>query len=455
MFAIIDVETTGGSPDRDKITDICILIHDGLSVVDKFSSLINPERYIPNSITRLTGITNEMVKDAPKFYEVAKKIVEITDGMIFVAHNVNFDYGFVRNEFKSLGYDYKREKLCTIKLSRKLLPKRPSYSLGRLCESLGITNESRHRAEGDAEATAQLFDILLAKKNQHSIFQKQDIDEIGQTRLDSFRKHLVSKLPEETGIYYFLDKSNQILYVGKSKNIKTRAFSHLTDKRKKEQRLCTQVFDIDFEITGSELIALLMEAAEIKKHKPEFNQMRQRTEYNYAIAHTRNESGFIQIKIVKAEEMKNDPLQYFGGYVAAREKLNLLIDKYILCPSHCGLYDGEGACFNHQIKLCNGACAGVEETETYNYRAAEALSEMCMPHDRFIIMEQGRGPLEKAIVLIENGRFAGYGYFDESDSVGSPEELKSFIKRMDPFPDADDIIKQYVRAKPKVKKIIF
>jgi DNA polymerase-3 subunit epsilon len=205
VFAIIDIETTGGKAEYSKITEICILVHDGLTVVDKFSTLINPECRIPQFITNLTGITNNMVENAPKFYEVAKQILEITRDKIFVAHNVGFDYGFIQAEFASLGYSFKREKLCTVKLSRKLLPKRVSYSLGNLCESLGIDNDARHRAEGDAIATAKLFDILLNIKSQHPQYKNQDINEINTTRLDKIKQYILNKLPEECGVYYFLN----------------------------------------------------------------------------------------------------------------------------------------------------------------------------------------------------------------------------------------------------------
>lgn len=167
MFAIIDIETCGGKFNypNGRITEICVLIHDGLSVVDKFTSLVNPECYITPIYTNITGITNEMVKDAPKFHQIAKHIHRITDEKTFVAHNVNFDYSFVKAEFASLGFNYEREKLCTVKMSRKLLPGHDSYSLGKLCNALGIPNHARHRAEGDAVATAQLFDLLLRAKS--------------------------------------------------------------------------------------------------------------------------------------------------------------------------------------------------------------------------------------------------------------------------------------------------
>ncbi len=174
MYAIIDIETCGGKFNavNGRITDICILIHNGFEVVEKYSTLVNPECYISSFYTQLTGITNEMASDAPKFYEIAKKIWEITENKVFVAHNVSFDYNFIKNEFAALGANYERDTLCTVKLSRKLLPGYGSYSLGNLCGDLSIKNHARHRAEGDAVATAELFNILLAKQNKMPLFQQ-------------------------------------------------------------------------------------------------------------------------------------------------------------------------------------------------------------------------------------------------------------------------------------------
>ena len=186
MFAIIDIETCGGKFEfpHGRITDICILIHDGLQVVDKFSTLINPECYISPFYTRLTGITNEMVADAPRFRDVAKKIWDLTENKIFIAHNSGFDYGFIKEEFRSIGAKYRRDTLCTVRLSRKLIPGKASYSLGRLCESLGIENHARHRAEGDAVATAKLFDLLLQVKATHPVYKNKGVDELMSRRID-------------------------------------------------------------------------------------------------------------------------------------------------------------------------------------------------------------------------------------------------------------------------------
>ncbi len=168
MFAIIDIETTGAVSKHGKITEIAIYVHNGEKIIDSYSTLVNPEMDIPYFITKLTGIDNKMVASAPKFYEVAKKIVEITAGTTFVAHNVNFDYKFVQEEFRRLGYDYQQKTMCTVKLSRKLLPGHRSYSLGKLCADLDIEIEGRHRAGGDAFATVKLFEILLQKSQTYS-----------------------------------------------------------------------------------------------------------------------------------------------------------------------------------------------------------------------------------------------------------------------------------------------
>ena len=163
MYAVVDIETSGGRAQVDKITEIAIYIHDGEKIVDEFSTLINPETYIPPFITRLTGINNDMVATAPKFYEVAKKIVLMTEGRLFVAHNAPFDYRFIQEEFKRLGYNYQRQTMCTVRMSRKIIPGMGSYSLGNLCQNLGITINNRHRAAGDALATTKLLELLLLK----------------------------------------------------------------------------------------------------------------------------------------------------------------------------------------------------------------------------------------------------------------------------------------------------
>ncbi len=204
-YAIIDVETTGGDPKRDRITEIAVILFDGQEQINSFTSLVNPQMAISPYITRMTGIDNDMVKDAPHFYEIAKEVVEITQGAVFVAHNVRFDYSFIQKEFRQLGYTFTRPQLCTVKLSRRVIPGLSSYSLGNLCQELQITNERPHRAWADAEATTHLLKLLLDRDEQTSMSQVV-AHEISAVKLPpNVDKSLIDNLPEETGVYYFID----------------------------------------------------------------------------------------------------------------------------------------------------------------------------------------------------------------------------------------------------------
>jgi DNA polymerase-3 subunit epsilon len=463
MFAIIDIETTGGSSERCKITEICIVQHDGLAVTDVFTTLINPERRIPEHITRLTNITNEMVENAPKFYEVAKKIIELTEGRIFVAHNVAFDYGFVREEFRSLGYTYKREQLCTVKLARKLIPGRKSYSLGNICDYVGINiaAEMRHRAEGDAVATAKLFELLLAKKSEHRVYRSKGIEEMQTSRVDKVKMQILNRLPEECGVYYYLGKDNDILYVGKSTIMRSRSLQHFASKEAKARRWQNELYDVDYVKTGSELIALLLESEEIKKHKPFYNRARKKSTFTHAIDWWKDEKGIINFNIVPSDEA-NQPLQFYTNYTSAREILNTWVEENRLCLHMCGIFGGHGdretnagrECFNYQVKQCVGICCGEEDPDDYNKRANEVLKEFLIASGDFMLVDRGRRAGEQSLLLVENGSFKGYGYFDEADSASTPEELKSFITNTAWHPDANDLVRGWMKRNPKLKKII-
>jgi DNA polymerase-3 subunit epsilon len=205
-YSVIDIETTGGVRDGHKITEIAIINLDGDKVVEEYSTLINPERSIPFQITLLTGINNEMVADAPKFYEVAKKIVQMTQGRIFVAHNVFFDFNFIRHEFSELGYSFRREKLCTVRLARKHIPGHKSYSLGKICKDLGIGNEARHRAMGDAKATVELFQLIQNKIQDKDIIHEESSKLLLPSKLN---REVYEALPNKCGVYYFYDEQGR------------------------------------------------------------------------------------------------------------------------------------------------------------------------------------------------------------------------------------------------------
>lgn len=451
MFAIIDIETCGSKFEHRKgrITDICIVIHDGLQVVEKFSTLVNPECEITSFYTRLTGITNEMVENAPRFHEIAHKIIELTEGKVFVAHNVGFDYGFIKDEFASMGYKYKRETLCTVRLSRKLMPGKVSYSLGRLCDSLGIHNQARHRAEGDAMATAELFNRLLQIKAIDPQFKNKGVTDIMTTRIEKIKQYVLDKLPEECGVYYFLDKDQNIIYVGKSVNMYNRAMSHFNTKEAKGRKMLNELYNVDFVKTGNDLIALLVESEEIKKHKPKYNRVRKADLFTHSIDWFVDHTGIINFKIVAYEASKN-AIQSFVNYASARERLDTLIDNNTLCLRYAGLTDNDSICFNHQIKKCNGICCGVEDIKTYNKRAQQIVKENTYSHSNFLIFDKGRTNDERAVILVKNGHYCGYAFFDIGEQITSEEQLLDTIKEVPYYPDADYLILSWIK-KNKVK----
>jgi len=455
MFAIIDIETCGGSFNfkKGRIIEICIVRHDGLSVIDVYTTLINPECYISPYFTNISHIDNDMVRDAPKFHEVAKKIIELTEGCVFVAHNVGFDYGFVKDEFASLGYKYKKETLCTVRLSRKLMPGRISYSLGHLCASLGIEINGRHRAEGDAVATAKLFDLLMELKANHPQYKNQGVLDIITRRVDNIKKYILNKLPESCGVYYFLNKDQEIIYIGKSVNMYNRALSHFNTDEKKGKKMLNDLMNVDFVETGSELIALLLEADEIKKHKPIYNRMRKADVFTHSIDWYTNKEGIISFKIVPYDESENALLS-FTTYSTARERLETWIDTQVLCLQYCALTSEGSICFNHQIKKCNGICCGEEEIEEYNERARTILSEYLFEDANFVIIDKGRTHEERSVILIEDRKYAGFGYLDQYSQANSAEEIKDLVKLKHHYPDTNDLIRGWCKKNKYVKKVL-
>ncbi|MEM8894987.1 MAG: exonuclease domain-containing protein, partial [Bacteroidota bacterium] len=426
MYAVIDVETTGGNAQYGKITEIAIYLHDGLKVVDEFVTLINPECAIPPFITQLTGISNEMVQDAPKFYEVAKRIVEITEGNVFVAHNAGFDYNFIKWEFKRLGYHFERNTLCTVKLSRKIIPGRPSYSLGKLCGQFGIEINGRHRAGGDAFATVKLLEILMqnAKEGEFQKLLKRDV--LPNRLNDHLGKEVITELPESTGVYYFFDVNGDPLYVGKSNNLRSRVTKHLAHANtKRAQDMLQRVADVQYELTGSELLALLLESEEIKRLQPIYNQKQRRASYRYGIFADLKLDGFIHFSYGKKKGL--EPVVVCSSEEEARKLLYETVKSHRLCLQKSGLElipSEPKACFHHSIKYCNGSCVGEESTDDYNDRAAAAMKTFQFDHPDFLIIDQGRNEDEVSVVKVEEGRYKGFGYADTSFGEQNLDMLK-------------------------------
>ncbi len=432
-YSIIDVETTGTSVKGERITEIAIFNHDGQKITDEFVTLVNPEKKIPYRISQITGITDRMVENAPRFCEIARKVLELTEDSVFVAHNVGFDYGFVKEEFKNLGYRFERDKLCTVRLSRKLLPHHPSYSLGNICRDLGIQIFDRHRAGGDALATVKLFEYLLSiDPNLLKINLKGINSSISAATLHA--------LPEEAGVYYFYDSSQQIIYIGKSKNIHNRVVSHLnSETTRKALEMKHAIADISYEITGSDLIAQLLESEEIKKHKPLYNRQQRRTGFRIGLFTYFDEKGYMRLKIDKLSDGLL-PITTYNSVMSARRALFALCDEYHLCQKLCGLYKTKGACFQHGIGQCMGACIGLESTADYNARVEAAITPVKFEHENFFIIDRGRCPDEYSVVEVRHGAYLGFGYFDGNDFDGTADFLHSCIHRFSDTRDARHII---------------
>lgn len=456
MFAILDIETTGGSPATEKITEIAIFFHDGEKIVDEWSTLVNPEKPIPYFITGLTGITNEMVADAPRFYEIAKEIVERTENHTIVGHNVRFDYSFIKSEFKRLGYDFNRNTLCTVKLSKKILPGHKSYSLGKICNDLGIEINDRHRAAGDALATVKLFEFIR-NVNGEDAFALLTPAQKGKYRNinENLSVEDIETLPEETGTYYFLDENKQVIYIGKSKNIRHRVLSHLGNlSSKRAIEMKARIHSISYELTGSELVALIKESEEIKDIKPLYNRAQKRTFYYWGLYTGKDEHGYITFSLKRISETADDPVTTYNSKEEARGFLNRIVEKYWLCQKLTGLYQTDGACFHYSIRQCNGACVQKEPVAAYNSRANEFLDTLKLDRGNMLIIDRGREPDERSLVRIEKGMFMGFGYISVNDSYISIDDMLENIKPSLDNRDIRQILKNWLKSN-SVEKILY
>ncbi|WP_214227623.1 exonuclease domain-containing protein [Pedobacter sp. B4-66] len=438
LYAVVDIETTGGFASGNGITEISILIHDGVSVVDTFETLIKPAQEIPEYIQALTGISNEMVMDAPLFEDVAEKIYELLHDKTFVAHNVNFDYSFVKHQLSLAGYELLCNKLCTVRLSRKLLPGHRSYSLGKLCSALGIELNNRHRAGGDAAATAILLGILLEADSEGII--KQSLSKISKEQAlpPNLPKSEVDKLPLSPGVYYFKDQKGKVIYIGKAKSLKKRVCSHFTGNSTTKQRqdFLKDIYSVDFEICGTELMAFILEASEIKKLWPENNRALKRFEQKYSLFAFEDQKGYIRLGIDKFK--KNTPVLYsFNTILEGHNLLKALIKEHLLCEKLCFIQKNRQCCTAHEEGKCAGACLGKESAAAYNVRVKYAIDDLKLMLPTFAVIDKGRTEDEQSCLLVEQGKFYGMGYISHYTDINEPEQLKSALQ---PYPSNDYIL---------------
>lgn len=451
MYVILDIETTGGKYNEEGITEIAIHRFDGHEVIDKFISLVNPEKDIQPFVVKLTGINNKMLRTAPKFHEVAKRIIEITQDAVLVAHNAQFDYRILRTEYRRLGYNFERKTICTVDLSKKLIPEAESYSLGKLVRSLGIPVSDRHRANGDALATIKLFKLLLTKDSDKSIIKsvikEETLGELSPTQLD-----IVEQLPSETGVYYMHNKDGEIIFLGKSNNIKKRVNQHFTNNGKKAIKLRKETKKVTFEKTGNELIALLKENEELVKNRPVYNAHKKQRLFSHAIYYKTNEKGYLTLKAEKLNG-KTNKITEFNSIISAKNQLYKISQEFQLCDKLNGISEAKNNCSKYNDGKCLGACIEKEDVETYNKRVLEAVTKYSLKDKSIVIIDKGREVGERSAILIKNGVFKGLGYFDLNHQINNIHILESIITLMKGDDNTNYIIESYLR-KRRVHKIL-
>lgn len=449
MYAIVDIETTGGFSASNRITEVAVMVHDGHQVVEEYHTLINPERTIPDFITGLTGINAGMVENAPVFSDIASVLFELLSDKIFVAHNVNFDFVFLKEEFQRVGMAFNRPKLCTVKLGRQICPGLKSYSLGRICEHAGITISDRHRAFGDAAATAELFSYFLAHDNSGKLAQalKRNSGEAFLPPQLSMEKYL--SLPGKAGVYYFHDARGQVIYVGKANNIRNRFKGHFGGGSKSSRAMKSEIHDVTFQLTGSEFLALLIEALEIKRLWPKFNRSQKVKTDAWGIYSYEDAQGYMRLQISKIARF-HTPIYSLPSHAEAWSFLLQKIKEFSLCPRLCGIQKTTGACYAYQESRCDGACCGNESRDDYNGKIDRVLLSLKEQPSKILIREKGRNEGEQAAMLFEQGVFTAYGFIDRETTYGGPEEVIASLSKVKSVPETHTILRAYL-AKPNVR----
>lgn len=425
-YAIVDIETTGGYAAGSSITEIAIRIFDGRKIIDSYETLIRPEHRIPLYITALTGIDYELVCDSPVFQDIAEKIFHLLNGRVFVAHNVNFDYSFLKHHLGAVGYNYSAQKLCTVRMARKIKPGLRSYSLGNLCHDLGITINNRHRAGGDVDATMTLFSKLLEWDSEGIIPAMLKKGSKEQQLPPNLPREDFEALPNMPGVYYFRNDKGKVIYVGKAKDIRKRVTQHFTGHNPNPQRqhfLC-DIFFITYEICATELMAFILEAVEIKRIWPKYNRALKKYEPKFGLFVYEDLQGYKRLAIGKYNK-SHLPIQVFTTREGGINKLRELTKRFGLCASLCCLPSCE---FCELIdKKSDLLCTASQSAGTYNEKVEQALSYLKEDMPGFYIIDKGRNSSEKSCIWIENGNFYGMGYISNDADINSLYDIKDSL----------------------------
>ncbi len=456
MYAIVDLETTGGYAENHRITEIAIYHHDGMQVTGEFHSLVNPGRNIPYYITGLTGISTEMVSKAPTFEQLGAEIFQWLEGKIFVAHNAHFDYSFLKKEFEQADIKWQAKKLCTVRLSRKIIPGLRSYSLGSLAESLKIQITNRHRAGGDAAATVKVFDQLL-KRDKTNYIAKALKRNSGETILPpNLPKEEFDRLPAKPGVYYFQNARGHVIYVGKAVNIKKRIAGHFTGDAREwnRSRIRNEIHHVNYELTGNELIALIFESQEIRRLWPKYNMAQKFKAEEWGIFSYEDRAGYLRFCVNKVARGAM-PLIRFSTKGDAWNFLWEKVREFDLCPKLSGLQLAKGLCFDYQAGDCKGACMEIEKPKKYNKRLNNAIASFSEGGETAAIIGRGRSGKENSLVLVEKGNFVGFGYFGKKESISNYEDALRFVKTGKETSTVQNLVNSYLQNPRGARVVVF
>ena len=454
MYAVVDLETTGGFALRNRITEVAIYRYDGQKIIDEFHSLVNPERAIPPFITQLTGISDDMVASAPIFKDIAPAIDDFTKGQVLVAHNAGFDYSFLRREFKILGTNYIRKKLCTVRLSRKIVPGLHSYSLGTLCATLGISIKDRHRAFGDARATVELLEYLIRNDQMQHIAYALDKHSREGILPPNLPREEFDQIPEEVGVYYFMDKKGKVIYVGKAKNIRNRVLSHFQQfgRSKRSMEFRNQISNITYELCGNELIAYLLESHEIKKYWPPFNRSQRFTSNCWGIHRYFDQNGYLRL-IVARSGPSDTPIVSFKSFDQTWDFLRGQVNKHSLCKRLCNIQTVSDSCLDYPEGNCLGACVEEESPSLYNQRVIDCLEHFNHLNNSYLLLGKGRNDEETSLVWVNNGKYKGFGFVEDTIQESRIDSLTKNVKLYADNQDIQRIIGSYMNTHPHFKQI--
>ena len=421
-YAIVDIETTGGNASNSRITEIAIVIYDGENVIDRFETLVNPQKEIPLAIFALTGITNEMVRDAPIFDDVAEQVFELLSDRIFVAHNVNFDYSFVRHQLEQAGLKWTAKKLCTVRAARKIKPGLGSYSLGKLCQSLDIPLENRHRAGGDADATAVLLSRLLEWDTAGEIEKMIKKNAQDQRLPPNLPPEDFEKLPEKPGVYYFYNEAKKVIYVGKAINLKKRVASHFTGHKINSQRqhFLRDIYSISFEVCATELMALLLECSEIKKLWPTYNRALKRFESKYGLYQYEARNGYKYLGVGKLAKHQTC-IESFNAIYDGINLLRSLAVQFEIDLRFCKF--GPAA----EAALLKQDLTDFPEPDLHNRKIENAIDFHMNNRPSFAVFDKGRAADERSCIWVENGHFYGMGYLASDETFMELSAVKECV----------------------------